>query len=72
MKATLEFNLPEESDEHRVAVQGMDWQMLLFEVDQKLRDTVKYGDSEQLADYAEKIRDYIYEGMGDRGLTWSP
>jgi 3-methyladenine DNA glycosylase AlkC len=71
MKATLEFNLPEEHDEHRVAVQGMDWQMILFEVDQRLRDTVKHGDSEQLADYAQTIRDYICEGMGERGLAWS-
>ena len=72
MKATLEFNLPEEWDEHRVAVQGLDWQMVLFEVDQKLRETVKNDDSEQLADYAQGIRDYIYENMGERGLTWSP
>ena len=72
MKATLEFNLPEEHDEHLNALQGLSWQMLLFEVDQQLRNTVKHGDSEQLADYAEKIREYIYNGMGERGLTWSP
>ena len=72
MKATLEFNLPEEWDEHRVAVQGMDWQMVLFEIDQELRSTVKDEDSEQNADYAQKIRDMIYEKMADRGLVWSP
>ena len=72
MKATLEFNLPEEHDEHLNALQGLSWQMLLFEVDQQLRDTVKYEDSEQDADYAQKIRDMIYEKMGERGLVWSP
>jgi hypothetical protein len=72
MKATLEFNLPEESDEHLNALQGLSWQMVLFEIDQELRSTVKYDDSEQDADYAQKIRDMIYEKMADRGLTWSP
>ena len=72
MKATLEFNLPEEHDEHLNALHGLSWQMVLFEIDQKLRSTVKYDDSEQDADYAQKIRDMIYEKMADRGLTWSP
>ena len=72
MKATLEFNLPEEHDEHLNALQGLSWQMVLFEVDQELRSTVKYEDSEQDADYAQKIRDMIYEKMADRGLVWSP
>ena len=72
MKATLEFNLPEEHDEHLNALQGLSWQMVLFEVDQELRSTVKHGDSEQDADYAQKIRDMIYEKMADRGLVWSP
>ena len=72
MKATLEFNLPEEHDEHLNALQGLSWQMVLFEIDQELRSTVKYEDSEQDADYAQKIRDMIYEKMNERGLTWSP
>ena len=72
MKATLEFNLPEEHDEHLNALQGLSWQMVLFEIDQELRSTVKYEDSEQDADYAQKIRDIIYEKMNDRGLVWSP
>ena len=72
MKATLEFNLPEEHDEHLNALQGLSWQMVLFEIDQELRSTVKYEDSEQDADYAQKIRDLIYEKMNDRGLVWSP
>ena len=72
VKATLEFNLPEEHDEHLNALQGLSWQMVLFEIDQELRSTVKYEDSEQDADYAQKIRDLIYEKMNDRGLTWSP
>ena len=72
MKATLEFNLPEEHDEHLNALQGMSWQMVLFEIDQELRSTVKYEDSEHNADYAQKIRDMIYEKMNERGLVWSP
>jgi len=71
MKATLEFNLPEEQEEHLNALQGMSWQMVLFEVDQELRSTVKHGDLQQDADYAQKIRDLIYQKMQDSGLSWS-
>ena len=72
MKATLEFNLPEEEDQHLTAVKAMDWQMTLWDVDQKLREISKYGDDSARADWAQEIRDFIYEQLNERGLTWSP
>ena len=72
MKAILEFNLPEESEEHLTAVKATDWQMALWDVDQKLREIVKHGDDDKQADWAQEIRDYLYEQLNDRGLTWSP
>jgi len=72
MRAVLEFNLPEEADEHLTAVRAMDWQMTLWDVDQRLREIVKHGDDDAKADWAQEIRDYLYEQFNDRGLVWSP
>ena len=72
MKATLEFNLPEEHDEHLNALQGLSWQMALYEVDQHLRSIVKHGDDLHKGEWAQEIRDLIYDKLADRGLTWSP
>ena len=43
MKATLEFNLPEDNSEHLRAVNaGAAW-VALYEIDNRLRNLVKYG-----------------------------
>ena len=42
MKAILEFTLPEETDEHELAVNGWKWQMILRQIDDKLRSRLKY------------------------------
>jgi len=45
MKATLEFNLPEDTAEHFRAVHaGAAW-FTLYEVDNRLRNLIKYGAS---------------------------
>jgi len=72
MKAILEFNLPEEADEHLTAVKAGDWQMALWDVDQRLREIVKRGDDDKQADWAQELRDYLYEQLNERGLNWSP
>lgn len=38
MKATLEFNIPEESFEHKTALQGMELGLIISELDNKLRN----------------------------------
>ncbi len=43
MIATLTFNLPEEAEEHQVAIDGQKWKIVVSELDQCLRDTLKYG-----------------------------
>lgn len=71
MKAILEYNLPEESNEHRQALDGWKWEMVCFHLDQHLRSTVKWGDSEIDAEYADKTRDKIRELMDEYSITWS-
>jgi hypothetical protein len=42
-KAILEFNLPEEEQEHRDALEGTAWKVAMWDLDQFLRNAIKYG-----------------------------
>ena len=61
MKATLEFNLPEERDEHIRAVHAADAWALLDDIDQELRRILKYGSEITRDQMAESIRLQINE-----------
>jgi hypothetical protein len=71
MKAILEFNLPEEANEHKQAIEGGRWELALWELDQDFRSIHKYGDDVVAADFAEKARTKIREHMDSSGLSWS-
>jgi hypothetical protein len=43
MKAILEFNLPEDNQEFKMATQGADMFSTLWEIDQWLRSQIKYA-----------------------------
>ena len=65
MKATLEFNLPEEQYEFNNAIKGGDWKDVCWQMDQYLRKHIKYDESlseEQLRVY-EGIREELYSFM---------
>lgn len=42
-KIILEFDGVEESQEARLAMDAMNWKMVVWDIDQKLRQTTKYG-----------------------------
>ena len=42
MKAILEFNLPEDKEEYDTASKGMDWAVLAWDIDQFIRNKIKY------------------------------
>ena len=44
-KIILEFDSIEESYEARIAIDAVKWKMAMYDLDQKLRDTVKYDAS---------------------------
>lgn len=71
MKATLHFDLPEEMAEYQQAVNAGKWEYVLWQLDMHFRDIVKYSDNDVDADYAEKVREKIYELMSDSQLFWS-
>lgn len=45
MKATLEFQLPEEEQEHLDAINGTKWKVVLMDFDETLRRYIKHGHS---------------------------
>lgn len=44
MKAILEFNLPEEDNQLRDAINGNTWRLFAYEFSQFLRTEIKYND----------------------------
>jgi hypothetical protein len=69
MKATLLFNLPEEQQEFRLANEAADWHSVVWEVDQKLRQHLKYGhEFKSVGEALEQIREFFYEEITDRNL----
>ena len=61
MKATLEFNLPEEQEDFNHANNGFNYYMALVEMDQWLRAEYKYNDKEEMYEVREKLRQIIFE-----------
>ena len=76
-KIILEFDSNEESQDARVALDAMRGKMSMWDLDQKLRDTTKYGASligtkpeasTEEQDVVEKVRDLIREFLSDYNL----
>mgnify|MGYP001090384592 FL=1 len=71
MKTTIEFNLPEEEEQFNAANKGMDWALLAWDVDQLLRDKLKYGKLlPNTRAELEEIRDTLNEMLVDKGLIY--
>ena len=71
MKATIEFNLPEDEEQFNAANKGMDWALLAWDIDQLLRDKLKYGKLlPNTRAELEEIRDTLNEMVIDRGLKY--
>lgn len=59
MKAILEFNLPEEAEDHLHALNGIKYKIALDELDEWLRKLSKYEDKRgvKIDDVREKLRE---------------
>ncbi|MBU2572464.1 MAG: hypothetical protein KKH28_00085, partial [Elusimicrobia bacterium] len=64
MKAILEFNLPEEDLDHRLALDGWKWKSACFAVDQWLRNLEKHGDKDTVE--VAEVRKRLYEELNQR------
>ena len=63
MKAILEFTLPEDSSEYKLASSAPDFFLVLWDFDQWLRSEIKYNDK----DY-QGIRDKLHEVMYEHSI----
>jgi hypothetical protein len=76
-KIILEFDSIEEQNDARVALDGWRWKMLVWDIDQKLRSTAKYGQSfdrnkeasSEEMDVCYRLREQIRELMSESGLN---
>jgi hypothetical protein len=77
-KIILEFDALEEAQDARVALDAMKWKMAMWDLDQRLRSTTKYGASlvnpskeatSDEIDAAHKVRDEIREILTGYGLN---
>jgi hypothetical protein len=59
MKATLEFNLPDEKDEYDFANNGLNYYLTLVEFDHWLRSEYKYNGNESMFEVREKLQQFI-------------
>ena len=76
-KIILEFDSNEEQSDARTALDGWKWKMLVWDLDQQLRSTVKYGQSfdsnkevsSEEMDVCDRLRQHIRELMYESGLN---
>ena len=67
MKATLQFELPEEGYEYMRAVHGSDYACIIDNILSTIRNKLKYDDkiTEQEAEIYESIRDMIVQEISE-------
>ena len=68
MKAKLEFDLPEDQEQFNVASKAMDWSLLVWDIDQFIRNKIKY---EQDRDgILQILRNELNFKMEEKGLQF--
>ena len=72
MKATLEFNLPDDQQEYDLANNGLNFWNVLWELDQDLRTKTKYAADDlppNKYDAYQEIRDRLRELMTENNIN---
>jgi hypothetical protein len=69
MKATLEFNLPEEEREYRIANQSADMYAVICHLAERLRSYRKHGnDFENVSEALDTIHTILYDELNARRI----
>lgn len=68
MKAILEFTLPEDQEEHRVALDGSKWKNVAWSLDQWLRNMLKYENKDTIS--VQEVREQIYSELRENGVEF--
>jgi hypothetical protein len=70
MKGILEFDLPEDECNFKIASTAMDWALTILEMDRWLRDKLKHGHEFKNTDEAlQFMRDYLNSELAGRNLN---
>jgi hypothetical protein len=70
MIATLTYNLPEDHSEFQTAVKATDLSLVIWDLDQWLRENYKYNKGDISVDSAEKVREKLREIMFEYSLSF--
>ena len=70
MKAILEFDLPEDEELFQAADKGMDWALLVLDIDQFIRNKIKYEQDRE--GVLELVRKELNFQMEEKGLVYPP
>jgi len=71
MKATLEFNLPDDQEDFNIALDGSKWALSMWRINAFLRSEIKYpaeGMSDDTFNTYVIVRDKLYEILDDEQL----
>jgi hypothetical protein len=68
MKATLEFNLPEDNEEFEITSKAMDWAILAWDIDQFIRNKIKYEQDRE--GVLQLVRNELNFQMEEKGLKY--
>ena len=68
MKAILEFNLPEDNEEFEAATKAMDWAILAWDIDQFIRNKIKYEQDRE--GVLQLVRNELNFQMEEKGLKF--
>lgn len=72
MKGILEFNLtdPDEAEQFKLAVHAQEMKSVLWDLDQWLRNKIKYSDfPEEVIDALQNTRDELYSLLQDESIN---
>ena len=72
MKATINYNLPEDEFQFMRAINGHKWSQIVYDIDETFRRELKYteGLSEEQRACYEKVRENIREEMLEHNLDF--
>jgi hypothetical protein len=70
MKATLEFNLPDDKEDYEMTVNASKYYLALWGIKQELRKQLKYAEiSEKEYEIYEKVSDKFHSILEDNGIN---
>ena len=76
MEAILKFALPDDKTEFDTATKAMDWAILAWDLEQHIRNRLKYQteklDTSSAKEELELIRNELHNMMEDSGLQFLP